>query len=373
MTAAPLRVFHVVATAQRRGAEVFAADLVRALAREEVEQRVAILRDAGTDGLEFDPPTERLVGSGWRLPGVRVDPGTVRALRRLVRGWRPHVVQAHGGESFKYAVGSGSRAPVIYRRIGWSWVTGRARTATHGRLMRRAARVVAVAETVARETVERFGVPADRVVTIPRGVDPERLRPTAGREATRSSLGVLGDGPVVLSLGALTWEKDPLAALDVAGQALREIRGATYLVAGEGPLAADMQRAAVAHGLEGRVRLLGSRADVADLLAASDVLLLSSRSEGMPGAVIEAGMAGVPTVAFAVAGVPEVIVDGETGLTAPAGDRLALGELLRKALADAGLRSRLGDAARDRYRAAFGIDPVALRFLEVYREVAGLR
>ena len=373
MSAAALRVLHVVATAQRRGAEVFAADLVGALARQGVQQRVAILRGAGTNSLGFAAPTDILVAAGWRLPGVRVDPGTFRALRRLVGGWRPHVVQAHGGEGFKYAVGSRGLAPVVYRRIGWSWVTGRARTATHGRLMRRAARVVAVADAVARETVERFGVPATRVVTIPRGVDPQRLRPKAGGDATRRALGVSADGPVILSLGALTWEKDPLAALDVAGEALREIPEATYLVAGEGPLETELRRAAAGMGLEDRVLFLGSRSDVADLLAASDIVLLASRSEGMPGAVIEAGMAGVPAVAYSVAGVPEVIADGETGLLAPRGDRDALAGLLRKALADADLRSRLGAAARERYRSAFGIDAVAQRFLDVYREVAGLR
>jgi glycosyltransferase involved in cell wall biosynthesis len=364
-----VKVLHVVATAQRRGAEVFAADLVGELERRGVDQRVAVLRDAGSEKVSFEAPTAVVPSAGWRLPGARFDPGRVRRLRRSARAWSPDILQAHGGEAFKHlAVGLGG-SPLIYRRIGWSWVRGRARRWGHRRLMRRATRIVAVAEAVRRETVEVFGVPGERVVTIPRGVDPRRVETGRDRAGLRRELEVPEAAPVILWLGALTWEKDPLAGLEAAALALEAVPGSIYLVAGEGPLRGPLQEAVATKGLTGRVRLLGARPDVAELLAASDVLLLASRSEGMPGAVIEAGMAGVPAVAPEVAGVPEVVAHGQTGLLAPAGDTAALAALLEKGLGDEGLRRRLGREARRRYREAFGIGSVTQRYLDLYEEV----
>jgi glycosyltransferase involved in cell wall biosynthesis len=115
--------------------------------------------------------------------------------------------------------------------------------------------------------------------------------------------------------------------------------------------------------------MLGSRSDVADLLAASDALLLASRSEGMPGCVIEAGMAGLPVVSYAVAGVPEVVVDGMTGFTVAPGDLHTLAHRIATLLGDPDLRSRLGEAARDRCERTFGISAIASRYLAVYEEV----
>jgi glycosyltransferase involved in cell wall biosynthesis len=101
------------------------------------------------------------------------------------------------------------------------------------------------------------------------------------------------------------------------------------------------------------------------------VLLLSSRIEGLPGCIVEAGMLGVPAAAFAVAGVPEVVGDGETGLLARPGDVDRLGDLVRTLIDDAGLRRRLGDAAKARCLSEFEIGEVAPRYLQVYEEMAG--
>jgi glycosyltransferase involved in cell wall biosynthesis len=129
-------------------------------------------------------------------------------------------------------------------------------------------------------------------------------------------------------------------------------------------------------GVGERMRFLGSRADVADILVAGDVLLLASRGdgmEGMPAIAIEAGLAGLPVVAYSVAGVPEVVVDGTTGLLAPPGDIDALTERLVALVLDPELRARLGSAARTRCRGRFDIQSVAPLYARVYEEVAHAR
>jgi glycosyltransferase involved in cell wall biosynthesis len=368
-----LRVLHIITTGDRRGAEMFAADLIRALSASGVDQRVAVLRGSPPFPAGFDAPVEVLSsGRGRLIPGLRMDPRIAWRLRSVCRRWRPHVVQVHGGEPFKYAaLVAGRRDRIVYRRIGLSpdratrGLTGR----TYRLLMRRCRMIVAVAEAVRRETIDRFGVAADRVVTIPRGVDPGRVGSSLGRDGSRERLRIPLDAPVVISLGALSWEKDPLAQLEVMEGVRRVLPGSVHLIAGDGPLRHDVQHEADRAGLDGLARILGIRSDVADLLAAADVLLLASKVEGMPGCVIEAGMSGLPVVSYAVAGVPEVVIDGETGYLVGPGEIGGLIDRTIELLKDPTQRARMGVAARDRCTAAYDIGVIAPKYLEIYEEV----
>jgi glycosyltransferase involved in cell wall biosynthesis len=369
------RVLHVVATAQLRGAETFAGDLVGALNRLGVPQRVAVLRRTPGPAARFDAPTT-VLPAGWRAPGVRIDVRTSRALGGLIRRARPDVVLAHGGEPFKYAALLPGVPPIVYRKIGLAapWITSAMSRWAHGRLMRRAARVVAVGEEIRRELVEDFGLPAGRVVTIPTGRD-RRTFEAAGadgeRATARRSLGIPQGTEVIVSLLALTPEKDPVGHVDVVRDVGERHPDAVYLVAGDGPLRGAVESAVQRNGLHDRVRLLGSTASVPTLLAAADVHLLASRSEGIPSSLIEAGMAGIPSAAYDVGGVAEVVVDGETGLLAPPGHRPLLADHVGRLLADPAGRRAMGRAARRRCTDRFDIASIAGSFLTVLRSVAG--
>jgi glycosyltransferase involved in cell wall biosynthesis len=364
-----MRVLHVLATGQRRGAEVFAADLVAAMAAPDVVQRVAVLHGIPPWAVGLAAPSTPL---GARPSRLHV--GAVRRLRRLLRDWRPDVVQAHGGQPLKYlALAAGARRPpIVYRRIGSvTWLSSRPRRVLYGRLVRRAARVVAVAESVREETVAAFRLPEERVVTIPNGVDPRRLAPEHGRDMTRAALKIPREAAVVLSLGALAWEKDPLGHLEVTAPLLHARPRAVHLFAGEGPLRARLEEAAAGLGLRDQVLALGSRDDVGDLLAASDLLLFASRTEGMPASVIEAGMAGLPVAGVALTGVPEVVEHGVTGLLAAPGDRDSLRVAAERLLDDGQLRAAMGAAARMRCQDRFGIAAIAAAYRSLYEEVVG--
>jgi glycosyltransferase involved in cell wall biosynthesis len=362
---AAMRILHLIATGQRRGAEVFASDLIAALHAPGLDQRVAVLHGGPPWAVRFGVPATAL--GARRRP---LDPGAVAGLRRVLRDWRPDLVQAHGGEPLKYAALAAPGAPIVYRRIGSvSWLSSGPRRLLYGRLVRRAARVVAVAEAVREETVAAFGLDPGRVVTIPNGVDPGRLAPTRGRAATRTALGIDQLATVVLSLGALTWEKDPLGQLAASAPALRRRPDLVHLFAGEGPLRADLEAAAGRERVDRRVLLLGSRGDVGDLLAASDLLLFASRTEGMPASLIEAGVAGLPVAGVALPGVPEVVEAGVTGLLVAPGDRDGLAAAVERLAADGGLRAAMGAAARSRCRERHGIDAIAGAYRDLYREV----
>jgi glycosyltransferase involved in cell wall biosynthesis len=369
-----VRILHLIATGQRRGAEVFASDLVAALDTPDLQQRVAVLHGAPPWAVGFVAPVSGLRADRRPLPSWPLHAGAVGALRRLLRDWRPDLVQAHGGQPLKYAVvaAASRRPPVVYRRIGSvSWVSSAPRRALYRRLVGRAARVVAVADSVRDETVAAFGLRAHQVVTIPNGVDPARLRPARGRDAARQALGVPRGATVVLSLGALSWEKDPLGHLAVTAPLLRRWPQAVHLFAGDGPLRGELQAAARRAGVEGRVLAPGSRDDVGDVLAASDLLLFASRTEGMPASVIEAGMGGLPVAGMALTGVPEVVEDGATGLLVRPGDHDGLRAAVARLLEDPWLRADMGDAARVRCRERYDIARVASAYRAVYEELVG--
>lgn len=361
-----MRVLHVVATADRRGAELFAGDLAARLERE-VEQLVVVLRRcSGT--LAY--PVEHVCLSDGRAR--RFDPELVVRLTSVVRRWRPDVVTAHGGEALKHAALATGR-PIVYRRIGSVTARGIAgpRRVAHAALMRRARRVVVLSAAGAEETTTVFGVPGRKVRLIPNAVDASRLRPCRGRDEVRASLSIDPAAFVVLSLGALTWEKDPLAHLEVSRRAGARRSDLIHVFAGDGPLRPELEAAAAPRGAG--VKVLGTRDDVADLLGASDAVLLASRTEGVPACLIEAGLAGVPSVAYAFPGVTEVVAHGEGGWLAPPGDLPALAGGLVRLVANRRAAAGMGAVARARCRERFDLGRAARAYLEIYEEVAGGR
>jgi glycosyltransferase involved in cell wall biosynthesis len=368
------RILHVIASDQVRGAELFASDLVRSLASRGLDQRIALLRRSPGPRVQFEAPVA-VVGAGRRqVPGLHVWPQAIVSLRRLVDGWRPSVIQAHGGEAFKYAVLAAAGRPtrIVYRRIGAapSWITRGPRRIAYAALFRRAACIVAVAEAVRRETVHIFRV--SNVVTIPNAVDGRRMHTQKGGEATRRLIGIDLSARVLLSLGALTWEKDPLMHLEVGARLVREDPHVFHVIVGDGPMKEEMHQAIRRRGLEPRIMMLGSRTDIPDLLAASDVLLVASRPdgmEGMPAVVIEAGMMGVPVAGYDIVGVSEVVVNNATGVLSSYGDVESLSANALRLFRDSEVRHSLGKEAQARCRSLFDIEVVASQYLALYQKV----
>jgi glycosyltransferase involved in cell wall biosynthesis len=147
--------------------------------------------------------------------------------------------------------------------------------------------------------------------------------------------------------------------------------GAETLIVGEGPDRPRLEQEIRALGVTERVRLVGERYDVPQLLAEADVFALSSASEGMPVSVLEAMAAGLPVVSSRVGGVPELVVDGETGILVRPGDASALAAALSSLIADPAERRRLGAAGRARAEERFDLEPFRRAHVELYsRELA---
>jgi glycosyltransferase involved in cell wall biosynthesis len=227
---------------------------------------------------------------------------------------------------------------------------------------------VALSEYHRRQLVEWIGVPAPRVRIVPNAVPPQpfTLVDGASRDAARAQLG-LAERPTIAFVGALASEKDPQRVVDLAATLGDRVQ---IVIAGGGPLRSNLESRASAIA-PGRVHFLGTLGDVVPVYHAADVVVCPSRSEAMPAVPIEAGMCGLPVVATAVGAVPEIVLDGFTGIVVPADRGDAFETAVRGLLDDAEQRSRFGRAAREHCLAEYSIDRVATEYEEVLGEALG--
>jgi glycosyltransferase involved in cell wall biosynthesis len=217
-------------------------------------------------------------------------------------------------------------------------------------------------------------ISAKKLVVIPNFIDAA-ARPTATGEARSEARARLGLDPDVLTIGSvadLTAGKRPSDLVEAARPLIE--KGAVLAIAGAELDADEAARVrSMAQGLEDRVRLLGRRADIAEILPAFDVFALASEREEMPMAVLEAMAAALPVVAVDVGGMDELVIEGETGMLIGPRDVAALSARLGRLASDRDLRVRLGAAGRQRALEVFGREPIVDRLEAVLSETAALR
>jgi glycosyltransferase involved in cell wall biosynthesis len=235
------------------------------------------------------------------------------------------------------------------------------------RLVARRADLLIGVSSAQLERFGRLGFKRDRIVIIPNAV--EKLSPSVDRSTTRERLGVRDDEFLVLLVADLRPQKEAhvfAEAVRLAHTVEPRIKG---FVAGDGPefarVAADAARSA------GAVTMLGARLDIADLVNAADVVGLSSSSEGLPLALLEAMSLGKPIVATAVPGVVDAVVPGETGLLVPRQDARAFADALLQLAHDDDLARRLGAAGRARQLALFDAPRMVDSYANAFESVLG--
>jgi glycosyltransferase involved in cell wall biosynthesis len=216
--------------------------------------------------------------------------------------------------------------------------------------------LVASGETMRGYLIKDCGFPAPKVVSIPTGIRFESLAPLRDRAAVRKELGVAAEAFLILMVGVIRGVKRHELALRALHVLVETVPGAQLVLAGEGPMRPDMERLAEQLGLADRVLFLGQRSDVGDLMNAADVLLLTSRSEGVPQAVTQALGLGLPVVATAVGGVPELVTHEQTGQLVPPEDVPAVAAALARVVQDIEWAKQLGAKGREHVRSRFSLD-----------------
>lgn len=337
----------LVASNRRRGAEVFGERLSRGFTSLGWDVDFVALQsidDARSVSAEVLTDTSSL---------GRLDLATVRALRGRIASKRPAAILANGGATLRYAIAARTltrpkdRPLLAYSSIGepMYWL----RSPGHTRLQRilhgRPELIFAVSAMTRDQLVNDLGVPQARVHVAYTGVAKEYFL-----DGTRPHEGIR-----LLFLGSLSPEKDPMAALDVI-DGLRTDCDVTLRFVGDGPLAHQLTAEIQSRGLTEIVEMTGSVEDVRPHLDWADVLLVVSRTEGLPGAVLEAGAAGVPAVAFDVGGTSETFIAGESGVIITPGDTHAMVDAVRSLASDNARIETMGASQRDFIKAKFDLD-----------------
>jgi glycosyltransferase involved in cell wall biosynthesis len=284
-----------------------------------------------------------------------------------LQAFRPDLLHAHFATeptSAARELAGGLGVPFVFTAHGYD--VFRRPPSDFSRRADDAAAVVTVSEANARHLVEELGVTAERLHVIPCGVDTERFRP----------FGEKADPPAIVCVARLKPVKN--LELLLQGCALLQARRVRFrcFILGEGPTRSPLEAERTRLGLEQAVTLLGAveQRVVGSWLQRATVAVLTSRSEGMPVSLMEAAACGVPAVAPAVGGIPELVEDGATGLVIPPGDALALASALERLLLDRDLRTRLGTAARrraeERFSRARQVDRLIALWSALLREKA---
>ncbi len=359
------KVLHVVESLQAGGAERVVAEYAKWHDRSRYEPEVCCVLSAG-------PFADSVAASGVPVHVLgrrsRFDLRAIARLARIIRRGQFDVVHNHNFTALVAGLPAailGRARAVVRTEHNVVHTRGPARHYLSRAAALREDAQIAVSAAVRRAHTECGRIPRARFVTILNGIDKERLVPDVDRVSVRRKLGLPDDAVVCLNVGSLTEQKNRQTLLDAAAR-LSDIEELRVLVVGSGPEKEALLARADELGLSGRVLFLGQRLDVPDLLAASDIFVLSSDWEGLPITILEAMTSGVPCVATAVGGVPEALTDGVTGVTVEPGRPGALADGIRALARDAELRARMAAAARDEFERRFRADQMVRQTEALY-------
>lgn len=235
-----------------------------------------------------------------------------------------------------------------------------------------AARGLCVSQAVADEIGRLQRLPPERLPVIGNGLDAAALRAAVSAEAVaaaRVACGAGAEDPIVVLVGALTARKGQAVLLDAAPTIRAAHEHVRFVFIGDGDNRSALEHQAVKLGLADRCWFGGFRTDAAVFMALATLVVVPSLGEAFGLTALEAAAQGKPVVASEVGGLPEIVIDGETGRLVPPGDPAALASAVNALLADAELRARWGVAGRRRCETRFALDRVAARILRVYHEV----
>jgi glycosyltransferase involved in cell wall biosynthesis len=350
------------------GAERLVGHIAHGLDRTRFEPVVCATRQADPDA-----------AAAARAAGIRVLE-LRRSSRLSLRAWLPlwrelrngvGVVHTHkfGSNVWGAIIARLARVPVVIaHEHTWSFEGEPLRKLLDRRVVAALVdRFVAVSREDARRMTEIERIDPALIEVVPNGI----AAPAGSGADVRRELGIAAEGPLIGCVTVLRPQKALEVLFEAAARVRREHPGLRVLVVGDGPDRGRLEDERRRLALDDVVLLPGARRDVADVLAALDIFVLSSAFEGSPLALLEAMAAAKPIVATAVGGVPDLIEDGRDGLLVPAGDLDALAAALLELLADPARARSLGAAAQARQRAEFTIAANVSRLEMLYERAIG--
>lgn len=362
------RILHIVHALDVGGLELQLANLVEQT-QHRFSHSVCCIRRLGIIAERFRALAvpvyclDKAEGHQWRL---------LFRIARLCRSARAQIVHTYNWAGIDGIFGAVlARTPVIiHSEHGFELADLGRRRGRRRRVRRLIAplvdRMVAVSEHLRQSLVEEPGVRPGKITVIRTGVDTTRFRPLGLRHLLRSTHGFGPEDFVIGTVGRLAPEKNYPLLVDASRMLDRRGSHTQLLIIGDGEERQALRQYIARNGLEPRVRLLGFREDIPALLNVLDVFVLSSLTEGVSAALLEAMAVGLPVVATRVGGNPEVVEDGVTGQLVPPNDASALAEAVALYARDKSARLEHGRAGRDRVRREFTVESAVTAYVSLY-------
>jgi glycosyltransferase involved in cell wall biosynthesis len=269
---------------------------------------------------------------------------------------------------------SGRRPPVV----SWETVshgendilrTKRRHVWAYKAAMKRVDRIVAVSQEIQYSLIERRHIAPEKIELIPYGVDLRKYTRRNGTFDKRGELKIGGDRVVIGTVARVEPYKGVAYLQQAAVQLVRQHPKIDFLFVGDGSLRKELESEVRALGLAHRIRFLGFRNDVHEIMNVFDIFVLPSLSEGLPNVILEAMASCKPVIASAVGGIPEAIVEGETGLLVPPGDSEAIVAAIKKLLGHNAIALRMGEAGRRRVEQFFSLQREVASFDRLYQKL----
>jgi len=207
------------------------------------------------------------------------------------------------------------------------------------------------------------------LVKIPRAVDATSFVPHQTREAIRSQFSTPISTKVVLCVSSLSSEKRIDRLLQIVYEQLQDQTDLRIWIVGDGPMRKSLMETSKQMGISQKVQFLGMQKEMASVYNAADLNVLTSDTEGVPGVILEAALLAVPTVATSVGGIPDCLIDGETGRLVDPSNQIQFGNEVRILLNDARLRAEMGRKAKEWVKANFSLQNATNAYVDFYQKV----
>jgi sugar transferase (PEP-CTERM/EpsH1 system associated) len=362
-----LTVAQVVNSLEVGGLEKVVVNLINHVDKDFFDPLLFCLRDGGAlvgdahCGVETFGKTE---GFSFTLPF------------RLARSFRRHkvdIVHCHNFGPVVYGAGAArlAGAPRVIYTIHGRATSGRRKQ----RMLERMGwidRVVPVSEDARKIVLRNSRLAPEKVRTIINGIDVALFERDIDRRTMRNELGVPDDAAVFGIVARLTAAKDHHVLFEAFARLVERAPGAVLLVVGDGERAAELHALVQRLAVHDRIKFLGQRHDIPEILGALDAFVLSSHSEGLSVTLLEAMAAGLPIIATRVGGNTEVVLADETGLIVPPMDPAALETAMMRLIDHPESGRKMGLKGRERVKERFSVDKMVCEYQALYSEVADI-
>jgi glycosyltransferase involved in cell wall biosynthesis len=361
-----MKILHIISSSGMYGAEAVILNLSRTLNAGPHASVLGVFANSSNPNKELhDAATNEDIESHLIPCRGQVDRTAIAAIRKLVATTKADIVHAHGYKADIYVYFALRGSPTPFVSTCHNWIDNDLTASLYGRIDRfvlRSYAAIAAVSVAVKQRLLQAGVREDKIHRVRNGIDLRPFDNAAPSRGDTSSEHL----PTVGLVGRLGHEKGVDIFVRAAALVRKDYPSTKFVVVGDGPDREKLESLIDELGLRESVSMLGRRGDMPSVYASLDILVSSSRLEGLPMTILEGMASRLPVVATSVGDVPTVVLDGRTGVLVPTENVEDLASAILRLLRDPEMRKRLGAAARKLVEEEFSATRMCTDYLAVY-------